>query len=466
MTPAEFRKQEAAKIAEARAVYDKIKGENRDPTPEETESVKTLLVEADSFKTQAVGAEQWTTISDRLAQFSQSAGRVADPISADDPLNTRNTRNGLHKFSVLKAIREACYDRYGGHLTGLEKECHQEMAKERNSYGLKKAEGILIPNSLTVDRYAVQRWAMATGQALYGAASFSLDTAAGAGSIPTILDPTIIDLLRARMVIIGMGAQLMENMQGLFAIPRQSAAATFGWVTQGNSVAASIQNIDQVPFSPHTGGAQTAYTRQFVEQTNQSAEAFIRADHVAIIARGYETAAYNGPGSGGAPLGIMQNPLIPTISAGTNGGAPTWTNVVQLESTIAEANADMGSLGYITDASMRGTLKTTAKIGTTFPIFIWDGPNGNGRPVNEYPVGVTNLLPANLTSGSGSLLHAMLFGNWADAIFAMWSGYDTIVDPYTQAGAGAVVVTVLQDGDFNVRHPESFVKMPNLISTQ
>ena len=263
-----------------------------------------------------------------------------------------------------------------------------------------------------------------------------------------------------------MGARLMENMQGLFAIPRQTTAATFTWVTQGNSVTASNQQIDQVPFSPHTGGAQTAYTRQFIEQTNQSAEAFVRYDQAEVIARGYETAGLNGSGSGGSPLGILQNPLIPTVSAGANGGAPTWSNVVQMESTIAEANADMGALGYVTDASMRGTLKTTLKIGTTFPIYIWDSLNSPGRPLNDYPVGITNLMPANLTSGSGSSLHAMIFGNWNDAYYAFWSGMDVIVDPYTQAGAGSVVITTLQDGDFNVRHPESFAKMPNLISTQ
>jgi HK97 family phage major capsid protein len=464
MTPAELRKEKAAKIQQARGIYDKIKGENRDPSPEEATQVDALIAEAESFETKAVGAEQWAMIDQRMADMGQSAGRTADPLPHEDPTNTRK---GRHQYSVLKAIREACYDVRGRHLTGLEKECHDEMVKDRQSYNLPGPRGVLVPNNLGVDVHAANRWAEASGVSnRFGrSASFSLDTAAGAGSIPTIIDQTMIELLRARMVTTAMGARTMENMQGLFAIPRQSGPGTFYWVTQGNSVTPSNQTIDQVPFSPHTGGAQTAYTRQFIEQTNQAAEAFIRADHIAIIARGYESAALNGPGSGGSPLGILQNPLIPTISAGTNGGAPTWTNVVQLESTIAEANADMGSLGYITDASMRGTLKTTLKIGTTFPIYIWDTMN-SARPLNDYPVGVTNLLPGNLTSGSGTSLHALLYGNWNDMFYAFWSGYDTIVDPYTQAGAGSVVITVLQDGDVNVRHPESFAKMPNLITTQ
>jgi HK97 family phage major capsid protein len=464
MTSVEYRRQRAEKISQARGIYDKIKGESRDPTAEESTQVDGLLQEADSFEAKAVAAEQWSMIDQRMAEMGQSAGRRADPLPHEDP---NNTRRGLHHFSVLKSIREACAAPGGERLTGLEKETHQEFCRQRRDMGLKQPQGILVPNNLPVDSYAARRWAMASSVPSPVARSYALDTTAGGGAIPTILDDTMIPLLRARMVILAMGANVLENMQGLFAIPRQSAAATFGWVTQGNAVTASNQQIDQVPFAPHTGGAQTVYTRQFIEQTNQAPEAFVRADHIAIIARGYETAAYNGPGSGGAPLGIGQNPLIPTISAGANGGAPSWTNVVQLESTVAEANADMGALGYITDASMRGTLKTTTKIASpTYPVFIWDGTNTAGRPVNDYPCGVTNLMPSGLSHGSGTGLHMMLYGNWSDAYFAFWSGYDMVVDPFTQAGAGSVVITILQDGDFNVRHPESFSKMPDLISTQ
>jgi hypothetical protein len=83
-------------------------------------------------------------------------------------------------------------------------------------------------------------------------------------------------------------------------------------------------------------------------------------------------------------------------------------------------------------------------------------------PVNGYRCGVTNLLPNNLTHGAGVNLHAMIFGNWNDLVYAFWSGLDVIVDPYTAAGAGSVIVTTLQDCDVNVRHPESFAIMSDI----
>lgn len=454
MTPVELRRQRAQKIAEARGVYEKIKAENRDPSEEERTRVDGLLAEVDALEARAIAAEQWSMIDTRLAEKDQSPGTGSLPHV--DPSNTRR-----HEYSLLKALREASSPT-GARLTGLELETHQELAKTRKEMGV-EIRGILVPNDLPLRMVVTRekiREARASGR--LARELRDLDTTAGAGSIPTILDTTMIDLLRARMVTRNMGAKVMNNMQGLFAIPRQTSAAGFYWVTQGGSVTKTNQTIDQVPFSPHTGGAQTAYTRQFLEQTNQDAEQFVREDFAAVVARGYETAALNGSGSAGQPLGILQNPLISVVALGTNGAAPDWANVVKLETTVATANADMGALGYITDAAVRGTLKTTPKLGSTFPVYIWN-TEAPDFPVNGYPVGVTNLLPSNLTKGSGTSLHAMIYGNWNDMIYAFWSGLDIIVDPYTQAASGAVVMTVLQDGDVNVRHPESFAKIVDMI---
>ena len=461
-----MRRKKQERVDEFKRLSAEFTKDGAVPTAEQSEKLNGIFVEIEqggAFDRQIRLAEQFAVAEGIEAQGRESSGRSSDPLPHEDP---GNTRGGKHHYSMLKAIREAMFARDGAKLTGLERETHLELQRQRAGEGAPKNQGILVPWSLPVSSYAVARAAAISGVRL--PERYNLDTNTGGGSIPTILEMTMIDILRARMVTVGMGARVMENMQGLFAIPRQSATTTITWVTQGNSVSPQNQQIDQVPFSPHTGGVQTVYTRQFLEQTNQSAEAFIREDHAAVIARGYEIAAFNGPGSGGAPLGLLQNPLITVVSAGANGGAPTWANVVELESKVAEANADMGALGYITDASMRGTLKTTPKVAASpsFPIYIWDNFNSASRPLNDYPAAVTNLLPQNLTHGSGSSLHALIYGNWNDLIYAFWSGMDVIVDPYTQAGAGSVVITTLQDGDTNIRHPESFAIMPDLISTQ
>lgn len=413
-------------------------------------------------------AERWT-IADESAERSHRPGQY---MPYDDE---RNTHNGRLNYSMLAALRNVMDPRRYP-LKGIELETHQEMDKRRREAGLAPASGTLIPMDLPVNAEMALRYAQRSGlnrTAIAEMASVrrqiaqqrALDTTAGAGSIPTIVDTTMIELLRPRMVTAGMGARIMTDMQGLFAIPRQTAASTFYMVTQGGSVTASNQTIDQVPFSPHTGGAYTTYTRQFLEQTNQDAEMFVREDQSAVVARGVETAALNGQGALGWPTGILQNPQVGVYAIGTNGGAPTWTQLISMASYVAYFNADVGSLSFVCDALTRGTLQLTLKVsGSTFPIYLWN-TEAPEFPVAGYPCPVTNLLPQNISKGSASNLHAMIFANWQDLIYAFWSGLDVIVDPYTSASQGAVNIVALQDFDVNLRHYQSFASCVDIVSS-
>jgi flagellin len=50
-----------------------------------------------------------------------------------------------------------------------------------------------------------------------------------------------------------------------------------------------------------------------------------------------------------------------TVAGGTNGLAPTWDNIVDLESAVANNNAAVNAVGYLTNTRVRGRLKRTQK---------------------------------------------------------------------------------------------------------
>lgn len=472
MTPPELRRMIAEAEGESRRLYKEwSKEETAEISEDQFKQLETRSQQIVGLQRQLSAAERWGAVDERAAN-GEGRGRMAPRMDLphNDP---NNTRNGRHEYSMIKVLRHHMDPRKYP-LEGLEAEVHDEMAKERRGQLLPSAKGVLIPWDLPVDLNASMRWAR---RSRVGASVVNnmvaarrelraLDTTAGAGAIPTILDTTMIELLRPRMVTYGLGARIMSDMQGLFAIPRQSSASTFYMVTQGNSVQGSNQTIDQVPFSPHTGGVVTQYTRQLLEQTNQDAEMFVREDQTAVVARGVETAALNGQASQGYPMGILQNPQIAVYAIGSNGGAPSWLQLTAMEAYVAYFNADVGSMGYICDALTRGTLKNTLKIsGSNFPIYLWNTEAGE-YPVNGYRCPVTNLLPQNLSKGStNGTLHAMPFGNWEDLIYAFWSGLDTILDPYTAAPQGAVNIITLQDFDVNVRHYYSFANCLDIVSS-
>jgi HK97 family phage major capsid protein len=446
----ELKRKRAKLIADAREINNKADGENRAKTPEERTQFEALMAEAERLSEEIASRERLLALEGVIATAGGTPGNL---LPHQEPRN-------LGKYSVLRAINMMANREK---LDGIEGEVSQELITKRGSLISRRvpANGFVMPYDLPIDLRS-----SAVGRQRFGnAEKRSFDTTYGVGGIPTVLDTTYIEILRNRMVVQQAGARILTDMQGNFAIPRQSASTTMYWLAEGGSPTASQPTVDQVPFTPRTAGAYTDITRRLAEQINTDAEMFVRDDLAAVVARGVDLAALNGTGNSNQPLGLLQNPAISVTTIGANGGAPTWDAIVAQETAVAVANADMGALSYVTNAKVRGKMKTTAKIGSTYPIYLWNS-DSPGSPLNGYPAYITNQLPSTLTKGSsGAVCSPMIFGNWADLIIAFWSGQDVIVDPYTGSSSGTLRVVVLQDVDVNVRHPESFNNIYDMTTT-
>ena len=246
------------------------------------------------------------------------------------------------------------------------------------------------------------------------------------------------------------------------AIPRQTASSTAYWLAENANITESQQAFDQVTLSPKTVGAFTDYSRQLLLQSSIDIEGFIRMDISRALALAIDLAAINGSGASNQPRGIMQTAGIGSVAGGTNGLAPTWDHVVQLESAIANPNAAVGRTAYLTNSKVRGKLRTTQRFSGTDGMSVWpDALDSAGfSVVAGHPAGVSNQVPSNLTKGTSSgVCSAILFGNWQDLLIGMWGGLDLLVDPYTGGLAGTRRVIAMQSVDVSVRHPESFAAM-------
>lgn len=453
----ELRQKRATLLDETRTIVERAERENRELKPDEKEAFDAKHEEALSLGKRISTIERQEAV-ERIG-FDDPGLRKSNPLPHEDP---NNTGFGKHRYSVVKAIAEVAeakrankgIQKGGPGLSGLELEVSQELAK-RSDKGPANDFFVPLGNSRPGKR---------DHNGMRGTERRNLDSTAGAGSIPTILDKEWIEILRNKMVVMAAGAREVKNLQGKFAIPRQNQAATGQWVGEGGAPAGSNQTLDQVLFTPHTFGAFTDISRRFFDLSNIDGEEFVMDDLAAIIARGYDLAALNGTGSANQPLGIMQNSAITstqTVALGTNGGNPTFSALVELETIVARGNADVGDLAYVMNADGRGTLKTTAKIGSTFPVFLWDN-----NEVNGYAAYATQQLPNTLAKGSGTGLSPILYGNWRDLILAFWTGLDLLVDPYTGSSSGTVRVVGLQDGDVQVRHFQSFSCILDMISNQ
>ena len=339
-------------------------------------------------------------------------------------------------FSIVRALNAQVSGDWGD--AGFELEASRAVADRVG----KKPEGFYVPIDV-LQRDLTQGTATAGGHLV----------------ATDLLSGSFIDMLRNKMQVISAGATMLNGLNGNVAIPRQTSGATAYWVAENGAITESQQAFDQVTLSPKTLGAMTEMSRRLLLQGSMDVEALVRNDLATTLALEIDRAALNGSGASNQPTGILNVSGIGDVAGGTNGLAPAFSHIVDLESDVATANADMGSLAYMTNAAVIGKLKQTEKASSTAQ-FVIDGGESNG-----YRVIGSNQVPSNLTKGTSSgVCSAIIFGNWADLIIGTWGGLDINVDPYTNSATGAVRVVAMQDIDIAVRHAESFSAMQDALT--
>jgi HK97 family phage major capsid protein len=342
-----------------------------------------------------------------------------------------------HGYSMLRAIRMRIGDEKEA---GVEKEVHQELAKRAEEAG-RTVRGILVPHTLRF---------RSIGEHQRGTV---VDTTAGAGLIPTIVSPMLIDVLRARVVLRQLGAVVMADMVGAFQLPKKTANTGFSWIAQDAAATATDITVGNVPFAEKVLSGRTRITRSLLKQSSFDAELLVRNDLIDGMAVGMDNGGVNGTGSSDQPTGLLAVSGTNTVAIGTNGGAITWAKLVEMETAVGAANAIGMNPAYLTNSKVQGAMKTIPKVSGT-AVFLME----NGQ-VNGAPVSVSNIVPSTLTKGSTSgACSAAIYGDFSNLVFALWGGLDLIVDPFSESDKGNVKISAFQSADVNVRYASAFSK--------
>ena len=340
--------------------------------------------------------------------------RSADVSSNDLGLSQKEVK----RFSFIRALNYLASpgDAQARQAAEFEIEVGRESAKKYD----RSSNGIVVPNEV------LRR-------------DLNVGTATAGGNLvdDVLLSGSFIELLRNRLALAQAGMTTLSGINGNISIPKQDGSASAYWVGEGSSPTESQQTIAQVNLSPKTCGAFTDFSRKLLLQSDISVEQMVRDDLAKVLALELDRVGLNGSGSSNQPLGIINTTGIGTETLTSFG---TFAEYIAMETDVAVANADAGSLRYIINASARGALKSTEKASGTAQ-FVYENDEING-----YPVTVSNQLANN----------DALFGDFSQLIMAMWSGLDLTVDPYAGATAGTVRIIALQDVDFAVKQPGAF----------
>lgn len=347
----------------------------------------------------------------------------------------------ISRFSWLKALIEGGE----GKLTGVEKEIHQLGVKQARAAGRPVEGNFSMPYEVLA----------------YRDLTVGTDNQGGYTVANNLLASSFIEMLYNLMQVRQLGATVIDNLVGDIAIPKQATGATAAWEGENDAAAESSPTFAQLALSPNRVGTYIEVSKQLQVQSSLSVDHIVQNLIASSIALAIDSAALHGSGSGNEPLGIAGTSGIGSVAGGANGLAPALSHLIELESDVAVANADVGQLGYLTNPKVRGVLRQVFANATYGEIPLWDKDKVNG-----YKALVSNQVSSTLTKGSSSgVCSAIFFGNWADLILAFWGGLDVVVDPYTLATTNKTRITVNTYADIGIRNAESFSCMLDALTT-
>ena len=409
-TIAEIRQDLSGKIAEVKGI--KNTAENADILSKGVEEMRALINEL-NIANETEAAER------RLAEshFEKEAQKG-------------------HAFSFVKFVREAAE----GNLTGIERDALAAGKDEYSRLGL-TSRGFVIPSAL-----------------LRASAGQNYTTAADGGNMIEQMAPRYIDALRNKLVIAQLGATILTDLVGTLPVVKVGDV-TAGFLAEGVTGTISKAAVARATMTPHRAFVAMAFSRDLTRQTSVDVERMLLDKISFAHAQLIDLTAINGTGSNSQPTGILNNANVGSVAgSGANGTAINWANLVKLETIVNAANGNRGKLGYLTNAKVVGSMKTTERATNTARFLIENGV------ANGYPVAMSNLVPSNLTKGTGTGLSAAIFGNWEDLFVGQWGGLDIVVDPYTLAANGDIRLVLNAYNDVLVAEPASFAAIQDIIA--
>lgn len=374
------------------------------------------------------------TVDEFRAALLEKMGKPVPSAAADTGLDEKQ----IGEFSFLKAINALSNptSRAAQEDAAFEFECSRAASKIAGV----ESRGLRVPNEVLKRDQVV-----------------GTDTAGG-HLVATELGGFIDQLQNSSIVL--QRATVFRNLVGDFTLPRQTSGPSAYWVGESGAPTESQAALDQVALTPKTIAAWTDLSRKFLQQSSIDGEAWIRGELAKALGLGMDLAAINGSGASNQPTGILNTSGIGAVAGGTNGLAPTFAHLVDLETAIAQDNALAGDLGYVSNYKVAGKLKQTPKVASTDSVsLLQDGQ------VNGYEFAMTNQVPSDLDKGTSTgVCSAIIFANWADLFIGMWGGLDLMTDPYSNSTTGVIRVTAFQDMDVQVRHAESFAAMQDALT--
>jgi len=422
-----------ALITQARQILDAATTEKRGLNADEANKLAGIEGEITGLE---------ATIDAEIRQMAREANNT--------PNLSKQEQRDLNQFSLGKIVRhlDRVYRGQPSQIDGVEAEMVTEGINEARSCGV-SAGGLALPSLLlkpSVERRANLSVTGGTTQQ-YG------------GTLVATEKRGILGDFYNSSVLEQSGAVVLTGLVNNIDLPNYTKGSTPAKETENGAANDVAGTFASLSLSPNRLAGYAVVSDQLLNQTNENIELIVGGEIRKHMNQVKEIAFFHGAGTN-EPVGIAATSGIGSVVGGTNGLAPTWDHIVDLETAVAIDDALEGQVGYFTNAKVRGKLKKTLVASSTDSSMIWDRRTPEA-PLNGYMAKVTNAVSSTLTKGSSSgVASAIFFGNAADFYVGYWGGVSLeMVRDSTDAKAGQRHLVANTYYDAGLRRAQSFSAM-------
>lgn len=384
--------------------------EARTENPNFTEDEQRTFDENDG-KIKALDAQIRTAeaVEDAKKRAAESAG-AGTSLGGGEQKEMDKT---MKRYSVHKAIRSMLPNQV---LDGVEAEMHQEFSKRAKESGV-SITGLAMPTELRADGQTVTQ-----DSGNYGA-----------NLVPTNQQAPI-EFLRPKPILRELGATYLTGLSGNVAFPTNDGGIAATWEGEIAAVDPTKNAYGTKSMTPRRLASTVPVSMQNLFQASVDLERLTIDEINAVVANALDVDGINGTS------GILNASGTNTIAGGTNGAAPSWSHVVDMESKVFVANANSSKMAYLINAATKGKFKQTKHSAGDLNYLM-----GMDNTINGYNVGVSNLVPGDLTKGTGDPLSAGIFGDFSQLIIGQWGFYDLDINKVAKEGLYEITVNAFFD---------------------
>lgn len=338
------------------------------------------------------------------------------------------TQKELAKYSLTKALGEIANQTvrgYHGQVSGLEREIHDTLAARVTDLTGSGPTGFLLPLA------ALKAMNVTSGPA-------------GGFLVGTELEP-IVPALRAKSVVIAMGATLFEGLRSTCGVPIESTTSTAQWLAELETLSGTDSTYKQTTMSPRRVASMATVSRQMLNQNSLGVENFMRDSLLRTIASAIDKGAISGAGNA-EPTGILN---WEGTGSATFSGAVTRAKLISIQDTLTAAsvgNTPDSKLGFVTSPVVASKWQLAPEV-ATFPRFLWEG--------NQWE-GVVTGLPARSTTNV--LDNRVIAADWSKLVIGLWGeAAEILVDSFAQKKSALVEIMCTAFADCGPANASNFV---------